>query len=269
MCTPQSFVVAFCALGIWPIVAQETPSPNRFTTEHYFELARISNAQISPDGARIVYSREEVNRLEDKWEPSLWIMNADGSENRFLAKGSDPRWGPDSRRILYLSDGEPRGSQIFVRWINAEGPATQVTHVTEKIADPHWSLDGKMIAFSMFVPEKKKWTISMPAEPQGAKWTGPPRLLETLHYRQDRVGFLEDGQTHLFVVAGDGGAPRELTSGDWSAGAGELRGGVAMDWARDSKSIVFQANRDAAADLEYQRSQLLAWISTTPIDLRF
>ena len=243
--------------AISPAAGQETPSPDRFTTGHYFELERVSNAQISPDGARIVYAREQVNRLEDKWEQSLWIMNADGSQHRFLAKGTNPRWAPDSKRILYLADGEPRGTQIFVRWIDAEGPATQVTHVTEKLADAHWSPDGRTIAFSMFVPEKNKWTISMPAEPEGAKWTKEPRLIESLHYRQDRVGFLEDGYTHLFVVAADGGAPRQLTTGGWSAGAGELRQGVGLDWTPDSKSIVLTANRDAKADLEYQRSQLL------------
>ena len=184
-------------------------------------------------------------------------MNADGSQHRFLAKGSNPRWSPDGKRMLYLADGEPSGTQIFVRWIDAEGPATQITHATEKVADAHWSPDGKSIAFSMFVPDKDKWTISMPAEPKGAKWTPAPRIVETLHYRQDQVGFLEDGHTHLFVVPPMAAAPRQLTSGKWSAGAGELRGAVAMDWTPDSKSIVFEANRDANADLEYERSQLL------------
>ena len=256
---PQTFAATtgFFAICLVTAVAQEKPSGDRFTTEHYFELERISNAQISPDGAHIVYTRQQANRLEDKWESSLWIVNADGSQNRFLAKGSAPRWAADSKRILYLADGEPKGVQIFVRWIDAEGPATQVTHATEKLADAHWSPDGKMIAFSMFVPDKHKWNISMPAEPQGAKWTPAPRVVETLHYRQDQIGFLQDGQTHLFVVAADGGTPRELTTGSWSVGAGELRSPVAMDWMPDSKSIVFQANRDSNADLEYQRSQLL------------
>ena len=250
-------LAALLASASWPVAAQETPSVKRFTTEHYFELERISNAQIAPDGARIVYAREQANRLEDKWEPSLWMINADGSQHRFLAKGSNPRWAPDSRRILYLADGDPKGTQIFVRWIDAEGPATQITHTTEKIADAHWSPDGKMVAFSMFVPEKDKWNISMPAAAEGAKWTAAPRVVETLHYRQDKIGFLEDGNTHLFVVAADGGAPRQLTTGNWSAGAGELRGGVTLDWTPDSKGIVFEANHDANADLEYQRSQLL------------
>lgn len=250
-------IVAFFAAGLCPIAAQETPSATRFTVEHYFDLERVSNAQISPDGAHVVYMREQANKLEDKWESALWIMNSDGSRHRFLAKGSNPKWAPDSKRILYLADGEPKGTQIFVRWIDAEGPATQITHGTDKIADPHWSPDGKLIAFSMFLPEKDKWKISMPSEPQGAKWTAAPRIVETLHYRQDRVGFLEDGYTHLFVVAADGGAPRQLTAGNWNAGAGELRGAVGMDWTPDSKAIVFQANRDTNADLEYERSQLL------------
>ena len=250
-------LTAILVLGGGNGVAQETPSPTRLTSEHYFDLERISGAQISPDGARIVYTRQQVNRLEDKWDSALWIMNADGSQHRFMAKGGNARWAADGKRILYLAEGEPRGTQIFVRWLDADGPATQVTHATEKVADAHWSPDGKAIAFSMFVPEKNKWQISMPAEPKGAKWTPGPRIVETLHYRQDQVGFLEDGYTHLFVVAADGGAARQLSSGKWSAGAGELRAAVPMDWTPDGKSIVFEANRDAAADTEYQRSQLL------------
>ena len=132
-------------------------------------------------------------------------MNADGSQNRFLVKGGAPRWSPDGKRLLYLAEGEPKGSQLFVRWVDAEGPATQITHVTEAPRNAKWSPDGKSIAFSMFVPATEKWSISMPAEPKGAKWTPAPRVVSTMHYRQDQVGYLEDGFTHLFVVPAEGG----------------------------------------------------------------
>src|ERR1700722_6504402 len=173
--------------------AQETPSPTRLTNDHYFDFERVSNAQISPDWGSIVYPRQQANKIEDRWDSSLWIMNADGSQHRFLTKGANPRWSSDGKRILYIADGEPRGPQIFVRWIDADGPATQVTHATDKVADARWSPDGKSIAFSMFVPAKDTWKISMPTAPEGAHWTATPRVVQTLHYRQDRVGFLEDG----------------------------------------------------------------------------
>ena len=257
MRTPVVLLPILISLAAFTAASQETRSPNRLTDDRYFDLERVSNSQISPDGARIVYTRQQANKIEDRWDSVLWIVNADGGQNRFLAKGSNPRWSSDGKRILYIADGEPRGPQIFVRWIDTEGAATQVTHAIDKVADAHWSPDGKSIVFSMFVPEKDTWNVGMPAAPQGAHWMGAPRIVESLHYRQDQVGFLEDGHTHLFVVPADGGAPPQLTTGKWSAGAGELRGAVAIDWTPDSKAIVFEADRSADSDLHYQTSQLL------------
>src|SRR5947208_14743120 len=238
--------------------AQETRSSTRLTTEHYLDWERVADAQISPDGSRLVYTRQHVNQLEDKWESALWIVNADGAQNRFFVKGSAARWSPDGKRILYLAEGEPKGTQLFVRWIDVDGPATQVTHVTETPRSARWSPDGKSIAFSMFVPDKPALKLEMPSEPKGAKWTPTPRIVQTLHYRQDQVGFLEDGFTHLFVVPAEGGTPRQLTSGKWSVGSGELRSGAAIDWTPDSKTIVFNADRHPDFELKYESSQLYA-----------
>jgi dipeptidyl aminopeptidase/acylaminoacyl peptidase len=250
--------IAIAALAGAGLVAQETRSTTLLTTEHWLDWERVSDAQISPDGSRIVYTRQAVNTLEDKWESSLWILNADGSQHRFLVKGSAARWSPDGKRLLYLAEGEPKGSQLFVRWVDAEGPATQITHVVEAPRGAKWSPDGKSIAFSMFVAESEKWSISMPAEPKGAKWTAAPRVVGTIHYRQDQVGYLEDGFTHLFVVPAEGGTARELTTGKWSVGAGELRGAASIDWTPDSKSIVVDGNRAPDSDMQYESSSLLA-----------
>src|SRR5262245_58589158 len=73
------------------LLAQEVKAPERLTTEQYLDFERVNDAQISPDGARIIYTRQHVNKLEDKWESELWILNADGTQNRFLAKGSGAR----------------------------------------------------------------------------------------------------------------------------------------------------------------------------------
>lgn len=250
-----SLIAAAFALGAGP-VAQEKPSPELLTTGQYLDFERVSDAQISPDGSRIIYTRQHVNKIEDRWDSELWVLNSDGSQHRFFVKGSNPRWSPDGKRVLYLAEGEPGGPQIFVRWVDVDGPATQVTHAIEAPRSPRWSPDGRSIAFSMFVADKNTLPITMPPEPKGARWTAAPRYLETLHYRQDQVGFLEDGFTHLFVVPSEGGTERALTSGKWNVGAGELRGAASIDWTPDSRSIVFNALRDPASDLKYETSYL-------------
>src|SRR5262249_53875544 len=111
--------------------AQESRSDTLLTTEHYLDWERVNDAQIAPDGAGVISTRQHVNTLEDKWESELWIVNTDGSQNRFFVKGSAARWSPDGKRIVYLGEGEPKGQQLFVRWVDAAGPATPVTHVTE------------------------------------------------------------------------------------------------------------------------------------------
>src|SRR5262245_19619882 len=239
--------------------AQERRSPDRLTTDHYMDLERVSDAQIAPDGSRIIYTRQHVNTLEDKWDSELWIVNTDGTQNRFFVKGGGARWSPDGKRVLYLAEGEPKGSQIFVRWVDVEGPSTPVTHTLETPRGPRWSPDGKSIAFSMFVAEKNALKIEMPPEPKGAKWTAAPRYVEKLHYRQDQIGFLDDGYMHVFVVPADGGSPRALTSGAWSVGGGsELRGTATIEWTPDSRSLVFEGLRDPDAERKYQTTKIYA-----------
>jgi dipeptidyl aminopeptidase/acylaminoacyl peptidase len=252
-------LAAFLLLPV-ALVGQETASDTLLTVDHYLDWEQASDPQISPDGSQIIYTRRWVNRIDDKWESALWIMSVDGARHRFLVKGSDAHWSPDGNRIAYLADGEPSGTQVFVRWMDAQGATSQITRVTATPGSLRWSPDGRWISFAMLVPQTDAWKISMPKPPKGAKWTEEPRMVDRLHYRQDRRGFMEGGYMHLFLVPADGGTPRQLTEGKWNVGArfDGLDGGVGYDWTPDAKTLVFDGLKDPDADYIYRGSHLYA-----------
>ena len=129
------FAVAVLLISLSPGGAEE--STNVLTVEDFLDLERVADPQLSPDGTKILYTRTWIDRMEDSWQSDIWIMNADGSRNRFLTKGSNPRWSPDGTRFAFTDEGEPKGTQIFVRWLDT-AEATQITRVENAPSNFEW-----------------------------------------------------------------------------------------------------------------------------------
>ena len=261
---PRTFalrlVAASCALSAFavsPANAQGAaqPTSNRLTIADYFDWEDVANPALSPDGKQILYTRTWIDRLNDKRESSVWLMNADGTKNRFLVKGADAKWAPDASRIAFVAPGEPGGAQIWARYMDAEGSTTQITRLTESPGDIEWSPDGKTIAFGMLVRGTDTWRIAMPSAPRGAKWTEPPRVVTKVRYRADRQGFLEDGLRQLFTVPADGGTPRQVTSGEWAANG--------TTWMPDGKSFLFTSLRTKESEYAWRESEIYKGDATT------
>jgi dipeptidyl aminopeptidase/acylaminoacyl peptidase len=225
----------------------------------YLDMVNVSDPEISPDGKQIVFTRRWVDKMNDKFESALYLMNADGSRQRFLVKGSGARWSPDGTRIAYLAEGAPKGNQIYVRWMDAEGAVTQVTRLEDSPSGISWSPDGTSIAFTKVVPQKEAWNIKLPPRPEGAKWTPDPTIVERLRYRVDRQGMLPNGFRHIFSVSANGGAPRQLTTGNFNDGpAGGAGGGGGLSWTPDGKEIVFGGLRLEDADYHTKEGYIYA-----------
>ncbi len=244
-----------------PVLGQETPDDERrLTVERFLEWERVGDPQISPDGRSILYTRGHVDARDDSWDSEVWIMDADGSRQRFLVEGSAPRWSPDGTRIAYTAPDDDDRAQIWIRWMDAEGATSQVTRLDESPSSLRWSPDGERIAFTTFVPDTESWTVDLPSPPEGAGWTEGPRQIERIHYRLDRQGFLEDGTHHLFVVPAVGGSARQVTRGEGVVGGlfGGLRMGATLDWMPDGRTIVFEGLLEEDWDERFQDSRIYA-----------
>ncbi|MCH7473934.1 MAG: PD40 domain-containing protein [Gemmatimonadetes bacterium] len=257
--TRSLFRLSTLAGLVWAVAGAPSPAAaqgtdiQRLTLDHYLDMESVSNPRISPDASRIVYTRGWSDRVNDQRKSSLWIMNADGSRNRQLLEGSGAQWSPDGTRILFTTQGEPSGSQIFVRWMDAEGATSQITRLENGPSNARWSPDGKWIAFTSRVDDKAEFAgVKLPSRPKGAQWTGEPKVVERAGYRRDRRGYIDTGWTHLFVVPADGGTPRQLTDGEWN------HSGVA--WSPDGSEIYFTSYRseDWARPSNWQESEIYA-----------
>ena len=220
----------------------------KLSLDHYKNYEWTSNPTLSPNGEQILYSRSWINLIDDKRETDLWIMNKNGSTNRFFLNGSNGKWSPDGSKIAFIKKGEPNGTQIFIKYLGVEGEPTQITKLEKSPSSMEWSPDGKFIAFLMHVSSEAALDpIGVPERPKGATWTKGPQVIDQVDYSQDRVGFLERGFRQIFVVPSEGGTARQITFGEFD----DISGGIS--WLKDSESIVFSSYQKE--DAEYARGQ--------------
>ena len=89
----------------------------------------------SPDGTMLAFEGD------DGKTDGLYVINADGSGFRWLARGLRPEWSPDGSRILFTM-----GTDLYT--IAPDGTdTTQLTNGPGRDDQPSWSPDGSRIAF--------------------------------------------------------------------------------------------------------------------------
>jgi dipeptidyl aminopeptidase/acylaminoacyl peptidase len=208
------------------------------TAEDLYAFKFLSDAQISPDGARVAFAARTVAPERDGYRSAIWLVPFDGSRApAVLTSGpgqdASPRWSPDGRMLAFASDraapektdGKKRKPKnLFVLPLD-DGEPRQLTAFEDDCGDIAWSPDGHRIAFTVKDPKA-------PGTEDDA-----PKVYDRMRYKTDE-GFLSDQRRkHVWVVDAAGGAARRLTDGDWDD--------QHPAWSPDGREIAFISNRTA------------------------
>jgi dipeptidyl aminopeptidase/acylaminoacyl peptidase len=174
-----------------------------------FDMKGVGSPRISRDGSRIAYIFSETERGTAKGRSHLWLMDADGGNQRQLTQGgsstSEPVWSPDDSAIAFVSN-RGKGHAICVLPIDG-GEARVITTHARKPSGLEWSPDGAKIAYTVEVdPENPDEADRDPGLPPAV------RAIRRIDYKQDNRGYLNDVRHQVMVVDVESGERRQIST---------------------------------------------------------
>src|SRR3984957_18892235 len=173
-----------------------------------------SQPAISPDGRWVAFAVAPVGRRGERPLRALWVAAADGSSPpRRLTAGTaadcDPRWGPDSASVFFLSDRT--GSRQLHRVRVGGGEAEILTDWRGEISDA-WPLADALLVAVVATDEPTEEDKRRHAERDDAfVWgqqlrCGRPRVLDLATGELRTVDGLGDRHVVELAARPDGGA---------------------------------------------------------------
>lgn len=199
--------------------------------EDLFTLPVVTGVSVHPDGDKVAYAVTTMDREDDVYVGSIRVaaLTVDAPASiytRSTARDLQPRWSPDGKRLIFISD---RGDRRQIWLMEAGGgepyPAPTIDGAVQSAAV---SPDGRMIA-AIATPDVGRREVVRRG------W----RRIDRLRYRADGVGYLDD-LPQLWLIDLAAGSSKLVTDGTGWIGS--------PAWSPDSSSIAYVAEHRRDAD---------------------
>ncbi|MBP7461156.1 MAG: S9 family peptidase [Candidatus Delongbacteria bacterium] len=247
------FIMLILLIGSgWPNLNAD---PKPITVEELWQMNRLGEALLSPDGQWLVYELTVYRMAENRSRKTLHLLNLKTLQSTLigdtLSNRSLPVWSPDSREVVYTGNQAEPG-QLF-----AWNIATAKERFFIKLpVDPEqlcWSGDGQWLAFSaplfhgahtLYAGREREKQIE--ADPVKA------RIVDRLPYRLWNQ-WKNDYYTHVFITSvaetrtdkpSDEPTIVDMTPGDYHSPPLDLGGDRDFCFSHDSRRLVFVRNTD-------------------------
>ena len=219
-------------------------------------LAAGAGAPAGAGTARIAFTRNTGPMSGDAKE--LYVMNADGSGQKRLARITSywwpPAWSPDAARVAFVRGHGPN-AEIYVA--NEDGSGQRrLTHTSGMELFPVWSPDGRRIAFLRQGDRKHRGLYVINADGSGQRklsdqasfgapdWSPDGRKIAFVSSRQGPPSctWQRGCDTEIYVMNVDGSGLRNLTRNP-AHDSFLATGAQHSAWSPDGRTIVFVSDR--------------------------